>query len=225
VLFLGREGSLLSRACLELLLASNIRVVAIGIDRVRSKELRRNARDAAKRAYGVAANCLRRLGVPLRHHRSLGELADARRIDRLDGRDINAPRAVGRIRSLKPDVIAIAGFSRILNAEVINVPTRACINTHPALLPKYRGPNPYRWVLRHREKTTGVTIHLVTPQIDAGDIILQREIPIAPDETQGSLIRKTLPVAAEMLVEAIELIAEGKAKPVPQDHDAASYFS
>jgi methionyl-tRNA formyltransferase len=150
---------------------------------------------------------------------------DAHRIERFRGAEINAPQTVNRIRELEPDLIAIAAFSRILKTEVINLPARACINAHPSLLPKYRGPVPYRWVLRYGENTTGVTIHHVTPQIDAGDIILQREIPIARDETERSLIEKTLPVAAASLVKAIGLIAEETARRVPQDELAASYFT
>src|SRR5713226_7770003 len=92
------------------------------------------------------------------------------------------------VQLLGVDLIVVAGFARILKRALVDVPRLGCINVHPSLLPHYRGPEPFYWVLANLEKTTGVTIHHVDEGIDTGDIILQRELEIRPNETETMLI-------------------------------------
>ncbi len=225
IVFLGRDDSRLSLSCLKLLLSSDVRPVALCIDYRKPKKVRPAIRRVLRRVYGVLMNTLRRLGLPVKRYRSLTELANANQLEHFSGVQINSDETVERIRKLKPDLIAICGFSRILKTEVINLAAKACINTHPSLLPKFRGANPIRMVLQYGEKVTGVTIHHVTPKIDGGDIIQQCEVPIDSDETVSSLNDKTNPVAGALLVEVIRQIAESNAQRRPQDESEASYYS
>ena len=90
---------------------------------------------------------------------------------------------VGTLRELQPDVIVVVAFGQILPESILNIPPYGCINVHASLLPRYRGAAPMQWAIINGEKETGVTIMHMAPELDAGDIILQRSTPIAPDET------------------------------------------
>lgn len=125
--------------------------------------------------------------------------------------DINSGESVELIKSLAPDIIVVSTFSQILCGRVIGVPKTACINAHNSLLPKYRGPYPVFWALYHGEEKTGVTVHFVNTGIDDGDIILQKEVEIRRDDTIVSLEERIVPVAAQAIEEAIDLLKAGEA--------------
>ena len=95
---------------------------------------------------------------------------------------------VAQLAELKPDVVAVVAYGRILPQRVLDVPTKGCINIHASLLPKYRGSAPYQWAVLNGEKTTGVTAMYLCREMDAGDIIDTSETPIAPNETAGELL-------------------------------------
>jgi len=139
--------------------------------------------------------------------------------------DINASRTLDAVRRIDPDLIAIAAFGQILREGIIEVPRLACINLHPSLLPAYRGPNPFYWVLANGETETGITVHHVDTGIDTGDIVLQRRLPLEPDETEATLRDRMLPRSAELFVRAVDALADGSAQRIAQDPDRASYFS
>ncbi len=137
----------------------------------------------------------------------------------------NGPEFMQQVQLLGVDLIVVAGFARILTRALVDVPRLGCINVHPSLLPHYRGPEPFYWVLANLEKTTGVTIHHVDEGIDTGDIILQRELEIRPNETETTLMQRSAIVAGELLREAIPLLLAGRAPRTRQDHSAATYYS
>lgn len=135
----------------------------------------------------------------------------------------NNAEFVAELRKLQADVFVVVAYGRILGTEVLNVPPKGCINVHYSLLPKYRGAAPVNHAIIHGEKVTGVSVIFMSERMDAGDIILQRQVPIAPYETAGELTVKLTAEGVTALSEALELLAEGKAPRIPQDEAAATY--
>ena len=133
------------------------------------------------------------------------------------------PEAVAVIEEAKPDLIVIAAFGQILPKAVLLLPKYGCINVHASLLPAYRGAAPIQWAILDGQEKTGVTIMYMNEGLDTGDILLKREIPIAADETGGSLHDKLAELGAEALCEAIPGILDGSLKPVPQGEMTTPY--
>ena len=131
--------------------------------------------------------------------------------------------ALEQIRHLAPQLIAVAAYGRILPRELLDCPPLGCINVHSSLLPKYRGAAPINWAVLRGEAETGVTIMHMAPELDAGDIILQRSTSIAPDETAEELLLRLAEMGGELLVEAVAQLAAGTAPRTPQDPAKATY--
>ena len=131
--------------------------------------------------------------------------------------------AMGYIQERKPELIVVAAYGRILPGDILDYPPCGCINVHSSLLPKYRGAAPINWAILNGDKTTGVTIMHMAPTLDAGDIILQRETAIGPDETAPELFQRLAELGGGLLVEAVEQIAKGEATRTPQLEADATY--
>ena len=131
--------------------------------------------------------------------------------------------AIGYIQDLNPELIVVAAYGRILPTDILDYPPLGCINVHSSLLPKYRGPAPINWAILNGEKITGVTIMHMAEELDAGDIILQRETPIAPDETAPELFDRLAKLGGTLLVEAVDLLARGEAPRIQQDTEKSTY--
>lgn len=168
---------------------------------------------------------LQGMRVPLAGFASLPELCRARGLRVIRCTDPNGVEFIQQVERLEVDLIVVAVFGRILRRALITVPRLGCVNVHPSLLPRYRGPEPCYWVLANQEQTTGVTVHYIDEGIDSGDIILQRVMEIRPNETETTLMRRSFRVAAELLREAIPLLIAGRAQRIPQEHSAATYYS
>ena len=125
-------------------------------------------------------------------------------------------------RELSPDLVVVVAFGQILPEEMLTQPKYGCINVHPSLLPRYRGAAPIQWSLIRGEKTTGVTIMRLDEGVDSGDILLQEEIAIAPEETFASLHDRLAETGARMLYQAIGMLIEQSIRPIPQDHTKAT---
>lgn len=133
------------------------------------------------------------------------------------------PSIVETLRALQPDVLVTVAYGKIIPAAILALPPLGSINVHPSLLPKYRGASPIRAAIANGERETGVTIMYQSEALDAGDIILQRRIPIAPDDTAQTLEAKLADAGAEALVEALRLLAAGQAPRIPQDASQVTY--
>ena len=130
---------------------------------------------------------------------------------------------LAKFRQLSPDLVVLAAYGQLLPKEIIEHPHISCLNIHPSLLPKYRGAAPINWAIINGEKTTGLTIMHMTEELDAGDIILQEEIPIEADENFDRLHDRLAHRGAELLILAVEQITSGSAKLIPQDASAATF--
>ncbi len=128
-----------------------------------------------------------------------------------------------KLQELAPDMIIVAAFGQFLPKMVLELPPYGCINVHASLLPKYRGAAPIQWAILNGEEKTGVTIMHMEAGIDTGDMILQEEVLIAPDETGESLHDKLAAAGGRALLLALKQIEEGTAAREPQDNDASSY--
>ena len=127
------------------------------------------------------------------------------------------------IRDLDPEVIVVAAFGQLLPKELLDMPLYGCINVHASLLPKYRGAAPIQAAIINGEKESGITIMHMDVKLDTGDMILQESIPLAEDETEGSLHDKLASLGARLIVEALDKLKEGTAKRIPQDESQATY--
>jgi methionyl-tRNA formyltransferase len=117
--------------------------------------------------------------------------------------------AADMVRSCRPDVLLCMAFPARIPSAILEVPRLGAANIHPSLLPRYRGPNPLAWVLRNGEQTMGVSIHTMTPALDAGPLIAQGAAPIDDDDDGYSVTSKALEIATELLPGALALLAAG----------------
>jgi methionyl-tRNA formyltransferase len=138
---------------------------------------------------------------------------------------INSQEFLNCLKRLAPDVIVSVNASQIFKQPLLALPPLGCINIHGAPLPKYRGRLPSFWALLNGEQATGVTVHFMNEELDDGPIILQRQIPIVPEETQHSLILKTKRVGTELLLEALTQLEKGPINTLPNDRTQATYYS
>jgi methionyl-tRNA formyltransferase len=156
---------------------------------------------------------------------SVAELAAANGIPVQTPEDPNVPAFVEEVRRLRPDLIFSFYYRRLLSQAILAVPPFGAINLHGSLLPKYRGRAPLNWVLARGETATGVTLHYMDARADHGDIIAQRVVPIAVEDTALTLSRKLTAAGRTLLAEMYPLIVAGRAPRVPQDHSAATKFA
>ena len=122
-----------------------------------------------------------------------------------------------QIRNLKPDLVCVVSYGIILPKSFLEIPKFGCINVHPSLLPKYRGSAPIQWAVLNGDKKTGVTIMYLNEQMDAGDIIVQKEVEIGENETTGELWERLGSLGADLLLESVNKVFEGTAKRIPQE--------
>ena len=123
------------------------------------------------------------------------------------------------LKDINPDVICVVAYGKIIPKEILDIPKYGCINVHPSLLPKYRGPAPIQWAILNGDAKTGVTTMYLDEGMDSGDIILQEEIKIEENETSGELWNRTSKIGAKLLVETIKQIEEGKAPRTKQGNE------
>jgi methionyl-tRNA formyltransferase len=135
---------------------------------------------------------------------------------------VSAGEGLRLLRSVAPDLVVVVAFGEILGEAALSTPRLGAINTHASLLPRYRGAAPIQRALLAGERATGVTVQWMSADMDAGDILLQREVAIADEEDFGSLHDRLAALGAEATVESVALIRRGMAPRVPQDHEQAT---
>jgi len=139
--------------------------------------------------------------------------------------DIKTPNSKSfqkQLIALKPDII-INQSQSIIKKKLLDIPKIGVINRHNALLPKNRGRLTPFWVLYNGEKTTGVSIHFVTEEIDAGDIIVQEQYSITKRETFNSLVKKNYQIAPKAMLKALEILESGENEFILNDDNMATY--
>jgi methionyl-tRNA formyltransferase len=157
--------------------------------------------------------------------RSVKGLARSNGIPLLTPADVNSTEFMDALRALDPDLVISVSCPQIFGKDLLELPRLGCINVHSALLPHYRGVLPTFWVLANGEKTTGVSVHRMSPGIDGGEILLQKRVAIAPHETLHSLMRTCKALAAEAILETIARFRSGSVEAFPNPATEGSYFS
>ena len=132
---------------------------------------------------------------------------------------------VDTLKSLAPDIMVTAAYGQILSQEVIDIAPHGIINIHGSLLPKLRGAAPIQYAVLLGLEKTGITILNTVRKVDAGEIILQKELDVAPYETNGELFERMSQLGAEAIVEALHLIETGNAVYVSQVEEEATFCS
>jgi len=127
-----------------------------------------------------------------------------------------------QLSDLKPDAIIVVGYGRIIPQWMLDLPPLGNINLHASLLPKYRGAAPIQWAIARGETITGVTTMKIDAGLDTGDILLQQEVPITPDDTAETLALKLAAVGANLTVETLCSLQTGSIHPRQQDHSQAT---
>lgn len=136
---------------------------------------------------------------------------------------IRRPEELAPILELKPDLVVTAAFGQILPKELLEAPKYGCINVHASLLPELRGGAPIHYAILRGKKSTGITIMYMAEQLDAGDILTQREVEITEEDNVGTLFEKLSKVGCELLADTLPKLLANELTPIPQDEEKATF--
>ena len=131
--------------------------------------------------------------------------------------------ALAILQELRPDILAVVAYGRILPDELLELPRYGAVNVHGSLLPKYRGAAPIQWAVLNGDEITGVSTMYLAHDMDTGDLIYTEETPVGEFETSGELFDRLKDMGAELLAKTLRDIEAGTAPRIPQDHSKASY--
>jgi len=131
---------------------------------------------------------------------------------------------MARLRAAEPDVIVATNWRTWIPPEIFTLPPRGTLNVHDSLLPAYAGFSPLIWALINGESEVGVTAHMMDETLDAGDIVVQRAVPVGPTDTATDLFFRTLELFGPITLEALDLLATGRTDWIRQDRSKASFF-
>ena len=143
-------------------------------------------------------------------------LATEKNIKILQPQNVSHPDVIKKIGNLKPDLIVVVAYGAILKSPLLELSPLGCINIHPSLLPRHRGPCPIEWALIKGEKVSGISCIYMNKGMDTGDIIIQRKLGVSVSDTTGSLREKLSRLGAEVLAETLNQIKKGKVSRKPQ---------
>jgi len=127
-----------------------------------------------------------------------------------------------QLAGIAPEAIVVVGYGRIIPQWMIDLPPLGNINLHASLLPKYRGAAPIQWAIAMGETVTGVTTMRIDAGLDTGDILLQKELPIGPNDTAETIAPTMAAIGADLMVETLRGLKNGTVQPRPQDNSNSS---
>ncbi|MGC4868621.1 methionyl-tRNA formyltransferase [Micromonospora sp. DT53] len=154
---------------------------------------------------------------------SVADLAEAHGIP-IEVRDRPDDDLLVPLEKADPDVIVATNWRTWIPPQIFELPRRGTLNVHDSLLPAYAGFSPLIWALINGEKEVGVTAHMMDAELDAGNVVLQRSVPVGARDTTTDLFHKTLELFGPITVDGLALIASGKTDWTPQDRSKASFF-
>lgn len=129
------------------------------------------------------------------------------------------------LKKINPDVIVVVAFGQIIPRTILELPKFGCINVHASLLPKYRGAAPIQWAVIDGEEVSGVTIMRMDAGLDTGDMLSKVEVPLAEDETGGSLFDKLSEAGARQLVQTLDRLEDGTVQPEKQPEESPTGYA
>ena len=145
------------------------------------------------------------------------EVAIANNLPVFQPENFREDETVEQLKSLRPDVVAVVAYGRILPQRVLDLVPQGFINIHASVLPQYRGSAPYQWAVLDGLKETGVSAQFMVHAMDAGDVVGVSKTPIGPDETAGELLDRLAVLGADLLSETLTKYEKNELIPVPQD--------
>lgn len=151
------------------------------------------------------------------------EVANAAGIPVYQPEKIRGAESEQRLRELSPDVIVIIAYGQIIPAKLLPIPRLGWINLHASLLPKYRGAAPIAWAIANSEQVTGNTSMRIDAGMDTGEMLLQQELPIGPDETAPELAGRLAEAGAGLMIDTLRGLQSGKLELRAQDSSLATY--
>lgn len=149
------------------------------------------------------------------------QFAEKHKLKVLTPADLKSDEFFQELSRLAPDLIVVVAY-RILPEKIFTLPPFGTINLHASLLPKYRGPAPINWAIINGEKVTGLTTFFIQKKVDTGEIILQSEVEIYPEETFGELYTRLSQIGAGLLLDTVNMIESGDLRTNPQNDSGAS---
>ncbi|MBK18896.1 MAG: methionyl-tRNA formyltransferase [Rhodospirillaceae bacterium] len=156
----------------------------------------------------------------------INEAAEAHGIPLFQLESFKTDEALDHIKSLNADLCVMAYVIKFVPSTFLNVPTLGSIQYHPSLLPKHRGPSSINWPIIQGSERTGLTIFWPDDGLDTGPVLLQKEVDIGPDDTLGSIyFEKLFPLGVDAMMEAVDLVRDGKAPKIVQDESQSTYES
>ncbi|MFG3308870.1 methionyl-tRNA formyltransferase [Streptomyces wuyuanensis] len=135
--------------------------------------------------------------------------------------DAELLQAVARV---EPDLIVANNWRTWLPPDIFDLPPHGTLNVHDSLLPAYAGFSPLIWALINGEKEVGVTAHRMNAELDMGDVLLQKSVPVGPTDTATDLFHRTVDLIGPLVADSLALISSGKAVWTPQDTARSSFF-
>ena len=153
---------------------------------------------------------------------SFKEIAEQHNILVFKVKSTNTPEAVEMIRSLSPDIIFVVGWTRLVSAEILQIPQYGCFGMHASLLPKYRGRAPVNWAIIHNQKISGNTAMLLNEGADTGKIVAQKAFSISLADTCQTVYHKVAAAGKEMAIEILKAIESNTLKVISQNDDEAT---
>ena len=127
------------------------------------------------------------------------------------------------VAALRPDIMVCFAYGKIFGPKALALFPHGALNIHPSLLPRWRGPSPVPAAILAGDSTTGVTVQYMTQEMDAGDIIIQKELPVESSDTTETLLTRCAELGASLIVQALKTVETGSATTTPQNHAAATY--
>ena len=154
---------------------------------------------------------------------AIKEIAIARGLPVLQPERLRDASFASALRALAPDLIVVAAYGKILPPAILAIPPRGCLNVHASLLPRHRGAAPIPRAILAGDTVTGVTVMVMNEEMDAGDILMRRETPIAADDTGGTLADRLAHLGAGAIGEALDGLARGTLRAIPQPAGEATF--
>ncbi|PIE56118.1 MAG: methionyl-tRNA formyltransferase [Desulfobulbus propionicus] len=149
-------------------------------------------------------------------------LAEGAGLSILQPQTIRTPEFRDELASLHPDLLVVVAYGHILPGSLLDLPPLGALNVHGSLLPKYRGAAPIQWAIINGERQTGLTLMQMNEGMDTGDILLQESIPVSDEDTAGSVFQRLAALGGAMINDALNRLAAGELRPVPQDDSRAT---
>ena len=198
VVFMGTPD--IAATCLEKILADGFNVVGVYTQPDRPKGR------GMKMVYSPVKEVALKAGLPVFQPENFRE-----------------DETVAQLAALKPDIVAVVAYGRILPQRALDIPTKGCINIHASVLPRYRGSAPYQWAVLDGLEETGVTAMYLCREMDAGDIIDVSKTPIGENETAGELLDRLAVLGADLLSKTMTRMEQGEVSRTPQDPEQVCY--